>query len=278
MPQSITRPVFQVSVAAIMLFQVAALFARSWTEISLMEGGMRETIAKDLSYLVVPPVLLVLLFPYLKRCKKQLLSLFQPSALTWRIVWLSVLLGLTLRILRWSMLTLLIRAGLLANIDPNASIGPLIDFRCPSPTLLLLSLGVSALAIPIIEETINRGFILHALLKKGAAFSIGVSALLFTLMHPPASYIHAYIIGTLLAVQTLNYNTLWGATIAHATYNAAAVFDWECFRIIWNPTVSDPQLIKLSLIAAPVSALGIFLALFLVTRRSAGAREAPRRN
>jgi membrane protease YdiL (CAAX protease family) len=277
MPQSIARPVFQVSVAAIMLFQVAALFARSRLELSFLADGMQESVAKDLSYLVVPPVLLALMFPYVKRCRKQLLTLFRPSALTWRVVWLSLLLGLTLRILRWAVLTLLIRAGVLVNTDPAAPIGPLMDFACPAPALLLLSLGVSALTIPIIEETINRGFILHALLQKGAVLSIGMSALLFALMHPPSSYLHAFIIGTLLAVQALNYGTLWGPVIAHAAYNAAAVFDWECFRIIWNPPASDPQLVKLSAIAAPVVVLGFCLTLFIVTRRSTGARDAPRR-
>ena len=277
MPQPIARPVFQVSVVAIMLFQVAALFARSRLELSLVEQGTREAVAKDLSYLVVPPILLVLMFPYLKRCKTQLLSLFRLSALTWRLVWLSLALGLTLRVLRWSILTLLIRAEMVGNKDPNAPIGPLIDFACPAPPLLLLSLAVSALAIPIIEEAINRGFILHTLLEKGAALSIGMSALLFALMHPPSSYIHAFIIGALLGIQALNYGTLWGPAIAHAAYNAAAVFDWECLRIVWNPPASDPQLVKLSAIAAPVAVLGVCLVLFIVTRNSAGAHAAPRR-
>lgn len=277
MSLSIARPVFQVSVAAVMLFQVAALFARSRLELSFVEDGMQVAVAKDLSYLVVPPILLVLMYPYLERCKKHLFAMFQPSGLTWRIVWLSLLLGLTLRVLRWSVLTLLIRAGVLVNADPNAPVGPIIDFACPAAPLLLLSLGVSAVAIPVIEETINRGLILHALLHKGVGLAIGMSAVLFALMHPPSSYLHAFIIGTLFAIQAINYGNLWGPTIAHAAYNAAAVLDWECFRIIWNPTASDPHLIKLSLIAAPAGALGVCLALFIVTRKSTGAREAPRR-
>ena len=69
MPQPIARPVFQVSIVAIMLFQVAALFTRSRLELSLVAGGVQEAVAKDLSYLVVPPILLVLMFPYLKRSK-----------------------------------------------------------------------------------------------------------------------------------------------------------------------------------------------------------------
>ena len=272
MPHSIARPAFQVSVAAIMLFQVAALFARSRLELSFVEDGVQEALAKDLSYLVVPPVLLVLMFPYLKRCKTHLLALFRTSALTWRLVSLSLLLGVTLRVVYWSILTVLIRIGLVANDDPNAVVGPLIGFECPSSSILLLSLGVTAALIPVIEEAINRGFILHALLPRGLATSIGISAAFFALMHPPATYLTAFLIGVLLAVQTLNSGTLWPAVIAHGSYNAAAVFDWDCFRIVWNPPPSDPKLAIASLVAAPVATLGICLAIYIVTRRPAGAQ------
>ncbi|MGH6914263.1 MAG: lysostaphin resistance A-like protein [Geminicoccales bacterium] len=271
MPQSIARPVFQVSVAAIMLFQVAALFARSRLELSLIEDGMREAVAHDLSYLVVPLILGALMFPYLNRYKAQVLDLLRPSALTWRLVLLSLLLGLTLRIIRWGVLTLLIRTGALTNDDPTAIVGPIFGFDCPSPPVLLLSLGVTAFLIPIIEEVISRGFILHALLPRGLAISIGISALLFALVHPPGTYISAFMVGGLLAIQTLNQGTLWAAVVAHATYNAAAVLDWKCFQLVWNPPASDPQLATLSMIAAPVVIAGAWLACFIVTRRPAGA-------
>lgn len=277
MPQSITRPVFQVSVVAIVLFQVCALFARSMLELSLIEDGKSEDLAKDLSYLVVPPILLVLMFPYLKRCKTELLRLFRLSALTWRLVLLSMLLGLTLRLVYWSVLTVLIRFQIVVNDDPSAVVGPLLGFDCPSPPALMLSLGMTAILIPIIEETVSRGFVLHALLPKGVAFSIGVSAVLFASMHPPSTYFAAFLIGVLLAIQTLNSGNLWGAIVAHAAYNAAAVLDWKCFRIVWNPQVHDPQLAKLTIVAVPVAVLGVWLAIFIVTRRTAGARDAPRR-
>ncbi len=277
MPQSIARPVFQVSVLAIMLFQAAALLARSRLELSLVAGGVQEAVAKDLGYLVVPPILLVLMFPYLRRCRAQLMHLFRPSALTWRLVLLSLVLGLTLRAIRWSVLTLLIRTGVVANEDPNAFVGPLIDFDCPPPSVLALSLGVTALLVPIIEETVSRGFVLHRLLPRGLVLSIGLSALLFALMHPSGTYVSAFIVGILFAVQTLNYGTLWPAAIAHGTYNAAAVIDWECLRFAWNPPPSDPQLAKVSVIAAIIAAVGTCLAIYIVSGKPAGTREASRR-
>ena len=272
MPQSIARPVFQVSVAAIMLFQVAALFARSRLELSLIRQGTPEAVAKDLSYLVVAPILLVLMFPYLKRCKAQLLSLFRPAALTWRLILMSLLLGLTLRLIYWSILTVLILIGVVANDDPNPIVGPLIGFECPSTSIVLLSLGVMAIVVPIVEEAINRGFILHALLPRGLVVSIGLSAAFFALMHPPGAYLTAFGIGVLLAVQTLNSGTLWAAAIAHASYNTAAILDWDCFRIVWNPPPSDPKLAIASFVAIPVIVLGTCLAIYIVSRRTAGAQ------
>ncbi|HEX2138166.1 MAG TPA: CPBP family intramembrane glutamic endopeptidase [Woeseiaceae bacterium] len=271
MTQSIARPVFQVSIAAIMLFQVAALFARSRLELSLMAHGVSEAVAEDLSYLVVPPILLALGFPYLKQCNVQLLGLFRRSGLTWQVVVLSLLLGLTLRITRWSVLTVLMWTGLVANEDPHAVAGPLIGFHCPSPPVLILSLGVMSLLVPMIEEVVNRGFILHALLPRGVALSVTLSAVLFALTHPPAGYAAAFVAGVLLSIRTLNSGTLWPAVIAHAAYNTAAVIDWECFRIVWNPPASDPQLAVAGMIAAPVAVIATAVAVVIVTRKTAGA-------
>lgn len=277
MQLSIARPVFHVSVVAVMLFQVAALFARSILESFLIEQGTSQAVADDLSNLIVLPILVTLMFPYLNRCKHQLLDLLRASALSVRLVLLALSLGLTLRMVRWAGLTVLLRLGILGNDDPNAIVGPLVGFDCPPALVLFTSLSIMALLIPIIEEVIHRGFILHALLPRGLWLSVPLSAALFSFMHAPGSYFAAFLIGLLLALQTLNSGTLWAAIVTHAAYNAAAVFDWECFQIIWNPPASDPQLATLTNVAAPLAVLGSCLAIYIATRRTAGARDAPRR-
>ena len=260
-----------------MLFQVAALFARSMLELSLIDNGLARAVAQDLSYLVVPPILLVLMYPYLKRCKGALLGLLRLSDLSVRLVILSILLGLTMRITYWAGLTLLMWAGVVHNKDPNAVIGPLLGFDCPSLPVILLSLVVVAFLIPIVEEIVNRAFILHALLPRGFVLSVIASAFLFAIMHRPGSYFLAFVVGVFLAIQVLNYRTLWAPVIAHASYNAATVLDWECLKVVWNPPVSDPNLASIAIIAAPVTVAGICLAAFIVSRKAVGARQAPRR-
>lgn len=260
-----------------MLFQVAALFARSMLELSLIDNGLRSAVAQDLSYLAVPPILLVLMYPYLKRCKGALAGLLRASDVSMRLVVLSILLGLTMRITYWAGLTVLIWAGVVHNENPNAVVGPVFGFDCPPLPAVLLSLSVVALLIPVVEEIVNRAFILHALLPRGLVFSVILSALLFALMHRPGSYPLAFMVGVFLAIQVLNYRTLWAPVIAHASYNAATVLDWECFRIVWNPPASDPHLLGLTVIAAPVAVAGICIAALIVSKKAVGAREAPRR-
>lgn len=273
-----TRPAFEVSITAIMTFQVAALFARSALEPALVDYGYGEAAAGDLSYLVVPPILLPLMYPYLARCRVSLRALLHPTELTMRVVLSGVALGLTLRALRWSTLTLLIWLGVLGNQDPNTIAGPLLGFDCPPATFLLLSFAVMALLIPVIEEVVNRGFILHALLPRGKIPAVALSAVLFAAMHAPSSYAITFAVGIVFAVQTLNFRTLWAPIVAHATYNAAAIIDWECFRIVWNPPQSDPVLEKLGMLSTAVTVIGALLVWRLINckgRWQARARQRP---
>jgi membrane protease YdiL (CAAX protease family) len=270
------RPTFPVSVIAIILFQVAALFARSMLDLSLRARGMDPDVANDLSYLIVPPILLVLMFPYLRMCRDSLCELFSPSRLSARVVVLSIILGLVLRLTYWASLTLLIGTGLIKNDDPNAITGPILGFECPTLLVLLLSLGVTSSMIPLIEEVINRGYILHALLQKGTVFAIVVSATAFAAMHKPGTYLVAFLIGLILATQTLNYRALWGPIVTHATFNALAIIDWDCFRIVWNPPANDPVFTNVVWASLPIAIAGVIVSLFLVSKKAAGVLFVPR--
>jgi membrane protease YdiL (CAAX protease family) len=274
--QGTPHPTFPVSVIAIILFQVAALFARSMLDLSLGARGMDPAVANDLSYLIVPPILLVLMFPYLRMCKNSLRELFAPSRLTARVVVLSIMLGLVLRLTYWASLTLLIGTGLITNDDPNAITGPILGFKCPTLLVLLLSLGVMSCLIPLIEEVINRGYILHALLQKGTVVAIVVSATAFAAMHEPGTYIVAFLIGLILAIQTLNYRALWGPIVTHATFNALAIIDWDCFRIVWNPPANDPVFTNVVWASLPITIAGVIVSLLLVNKKAVGVLFVPR--
>jgi membrane protease YdiL (CAAX protease family) len=272
-----SRPGFPVSVPAILIFEIAALFARSAFETYLVHGGSEPRVAHHVSYLVVPPILLVLLYPYLRRCRDSLSSLLRPADRTVRVLVLSILLGLTMRITYWAVLTVLVWCGFAGTRDPGAFVGPLLGFDCPSPPILLLSLTVMALLTPLTEEVINRGFFLHALLPRGTMPAMVLSAALFAIMHDPHSYLTAFAIGLLLGLQALNYRTLWAPILAHGTYNAAAILDWDCLRIVWNPPADDPKLAIAAGVAAPIALAGTGAALLLAGKKAARVDRAPGR-
>jgi membrane protease YdiL (CAAX protease family) len=270
--QDARHPIFHVSVLAIILFQVAALFARSMLDLSLRARGVDPEVANDLSYLVVPAVLLVLMHPYLRTCKDSLRKLFSLAGLNLRMIVLSIALGLVMRLTYWATLTLLIGAGVIRNEDPNAIVGPIIGFNCPPATVLLLSLAIMAVVVPITEEVMHRGFFLHGLLHRGKILAIIVSAVFFALMHELSTYPSAFIVGIVLAVQALNYRALWGPIIAHATYNATSTIDWDCFQLIWNPPAGDPTIDKLAWVSLPIIIAGVTASFFIVREKAAGAR------
>ena len=272
--QDSARPVFRVSVSAIVLFQVAALFARSMLDLSLQRSGMDPSVANDLSYLVVPPILLVLMFPYLRRCRHSLRELFAPHRLTLRVVACSVALGLTLRLIWWASTTFLLSLGIFRESN-HPIVGLIIGFECPPTLILALSFLVMAGLIPLIEEVVYRGYIMHAILQRGTHVAIIMSALIFGFLHE-SPYVTAFLVGIFLALQAVNYRALWGPIITHATFNGAAVFDWDCFRIVWNPPVSDPVLAKLMWLALLACVGGTGLAMFLASEKAAGAKTLPR--
>ena len=59
--QRSSDPNLRAPIVAIMIFQVAALFARAFLAIRLIESGEPNPFAQDLSYLLGPPILIILM-------------------------------------------------------------------------------------------------------------------------------------------------------------------------------------------------------------------------
>ena len=266
------RPEIRVSILAIMIFQVCALFARVALDRTLVGKGVDRSVSNDLSYLVVPPILTLLLYPYLRQHKDALLSLLQLSRLTLRRAAFSILLGLSMSVTYWAILTVLMWIGLVGNEDPNASVGPIVNFGCPPLPMLMLSIVMMSLLVPIVEEVINRGLLLYSLLRRGTIVAVVISAILFALMHKPGSYAVAFTVGLFLAAQALNSRTLLAPILTHGAYNLAATIHWDCFQIVWNPPVSDQTLTAAAQVAAPVALAGVLLCCWLVSKKAIGAR------
>lgn len=262
-----SEPKLRAPIVAIMIFQVAALFTRAFLESRLIDSGEPKAFAQDLSYLVVPPILLILMYPVLRQHWPFLRSLLRRQDLTVRVIALSILFGFSLRMSFWGGLISFTSFGVLRNPDPDAIVGPVVSFGCPDAGVLALSFLVASFLIPVTEEVINRGLILQSLLHRGRILAVVLTSVLFAVMHNPQTIILAFFVGLFLSVQMLNYKTLWGPLITHATYNGVAVLDWECVSGQWNPLETTPVMIGTGMIATALAVVGISLSIFLATQK-----------
>ena len=274
--KQVAEPIVRAPILAIMIFQVAALFARAYLEIRLMDGGEPKPFAQDLSYLVVPPILIILMYPILRRHWSFLRALLRKQDLTIKLIALSVLLGFTLRVSFWGGLISFTSFGVLRSSDPDAVTGPVVSLGCPDPGVLALSFLVVSFLIPVIEEIVNRGLILQSLLHHGRVIAVLLTSVLFAVMHDPQAILVSFIGGLFFAALMLKYNTLWAPMIAHATYNGVAVLDWECVSGQWNPTQTTSEIPVVGIIGSAVFVVGLLSSILLIRNREHRGTEVPR--
>jgi membrane protease YdiL (CAAX protease family) len=264
----------QAPVIAILLIQLLALLLRSNLQLKLIEGGHGTDYARDLSYLLVPPLLAVLLWPILRSSKNTVKSWFDPGGLTVRLVLTAVAIGILARVAWWCQLVAGIALGITVDSRVAAPSGPQFWFNCPPLTEFMVGLLVWVCLIPIVEEFVHRGLIQSALHSRGRCTAIVVSAFLFAAFHPPSAMPLAFTLGLVFAIQFARSGMLWASTISHAAYDGLIQFDWRCLHGTWNPRVTDsslPDIATLSIVGFVLAAGGI---VWLVS--GIGAPSAPR--
>ena len=151
-----TRPV-RTHLIAVLVALAAALVARAVLQLELREVGLQRQFAADLSYLVVPPLLAVLLFPVLKASRGRLRERFNTAHLNARLVINALALGALLRLAWWCHLIAGVSLGIYQNDVPDLVSGPVIVFRCPPAYLLATSVLVMSILVPLVEEIIHSG-------------------------------------------------------------------------------------------------------------------------
>lgn len=266
------------TVIAIILVLVFALFVRSYIQLELRALDFETGYARDLSYLLVLPILVLLLLPLIRDHKAFCLRILDRHRLTVRLVFSAVALGVVMRIMWWSQLIARVSLGLARNNDPTAVIGPEFSFDCPRPQVLGLGLLVMALLVPVVEEFLNRGVLQSAFVHKGKPTAILVSATIFTVLHTPASYAFVFVMGVVLGLQFWNTQTLWTSMITHGVYNGLIQFDWRCLRGAWNPTAEQLPVLIPGFVALSVLIAATACALWLLRCNNAGASPTPRRS
>lgn len=96
----------------------------------------------------------------------------------------------------------------------------------PGPAALLLSLLLVAVAAPIAEELLFRGWIYTSLRSRmGSVASVTISALLFALAHYEKTHLYALAVlplGLILGAARERTGTFWATASLHALYNFGA--------------------------------------------------------
>jgi membrane protease YdiL (CAAX protease family) len=258
-----------------MVATLAALIARSWLQLRLLRDGMPPSVTADVSFLIVPPILLLLLFPLWKSEKQFLANLFRRWDLTWRLALNALAIGVLIRLTFWCQLIAGVSFGVYQSVDPEANVGPVFSFQCESPSVVVLGFVVMAVLVPLIEEVTNRGYFQTALQRRGAVFAVLVSALIFTVFHRIGSWPFVFFCGLLLGTQFWVTRSLWASLISHATINGLAQLDWRCLSGQWNPRIDDIPVWTPGIVSITALFACLFGIVFLLRKIATEAKHRP---
>jgi membrane protease YdiL (CAAX protease family) len=264
------------TIIAILVATTAAHIARSWLQIELVQDGMSRVLAADVSFLIVPPILLLLLFPLWRNDAPFIKNMFRWQDLSWPLALQALVIGVLIRVAWWSQLIAGVSFGLYSSSNPAAIVGPSISFECARAEIVILGFLVMALIVPIIEETVHRGYIQTAVESRGFMTAVIVSSLVFVVFHRFSSWPFVFFAGLVLGTQYWVTRSLWASLITHAAVNGMIQVNWRCFSIQWNPRASDLPLFTPGLVALFVFVLSLAALTTVLYRTATEARVSPR--
>lgn len=257
------RPVIK-NTFAVVIAATAALFARSWLQVELLKDGLHGDYAADLSYLVVPPIFLVLALPVFHQDRAFLIEQFRPTDLSLSIILRALVVGILVRVLWWATTVAGIAFGIFRNDSPFAIEGPLFSFQCAATHVVLLGFLVMAVMVPVVEEITHRAYVQSAMQLRGPVLAIASSAAIFAVFHPTAHWPFAFVAGVVFGAQYWSTGSLWPSLISHATVNGLIQIDWRCLNGIWNPHTSDLPLWRIGILATCIIVFAL-VSLFCLT-------------
>ena len=256
----------------VLLATTFALLVRAWLQLRLQESGWERRVASDLSFLAVPPILVLFLYPVLLRDRIFLAHQFRPQELTLRVLVSAVLIALLFRLAWWGQLVARVSFGWQQSQSSNPLPGPSISLQCPELHLLFLGVLVTSVLVPVIEELTNRAYVQAYLHPRGPMVSVGVASLVFMVFHLYEGWLFAFAGGLVLGSLYWFTGSLWGPIICHAIINLTPQFTWRCLNPAWNP---DPLSIPLWTpgLAGLLTFLASVMAIIMVTLALDGRRD-----
>jgi len=259
-------------VAAVLLGLVAALLCRAWLQVTLESAGLQRTLAADLSYGVVPPILAILLLPVLRTDRGFIHDLFRLERISWRLVLTAIIIGLLFRVAWWAQLAARISFGWQSSNDPLAIAGPVANFSCPPTASMAAGIVVATLLIPPVEELVHRGYVQTRFHPRGPVLAITISTLLFVVFHRTSGWGLAVAGGAILGTMYWTSGSLWPSIVTHSVINLEPHISWRCLNLHWNPAPDTLPLWSVGIPATLVFSLCAGLVAWLALARC-GRRE-----
>ncbi len=264
------------TVVVVAIATITALIFRTWLQVTLIRAGTDTRLAADLSYLLVPPIMALLLAPLWRTERRFIIEQLQLVDLSRRFLLQALLVGVLLRLIWWSQLVAGVAFGVYSASTSDVPVGPVFGFRCASPEGLGLGFLVTVLLTPTIEELVNRGYFLSFLRPRGPLIAILVSAAVFAVLHKSTFWPFAFLAGIVFGYLYWSTRSLWSGLIAHVTFNALTLLDWRCLSVQWNPGADavpamTPGVTAITMLIASAVALAVVL-LKMATVRSPPVR------
>jgi membrane protease YdiL (CAAX protease family) len=164
-------PEIRASVLLLLLFETCALLLRHYFQGQLLESGRSPSLARDVSWLLVPVTLLFLMWPILRINLTALGAALEIARINLRLIGQAISLGFVLWLSVASVL-FTISAFRTGMVYGSAAYHQQPFLSCLPDGSMLLAVVVSVLLTPFVEELLNRGIILRGLIKHGKVFAI----------------------------------------------------------------------------------------------------------
>jgi len=259
------------SIGAIMLFQVCALFGSEFIQLQLEQVELSDQGAQHLSRMLGLLILALLISPMLQQHWPLLKTLFKLPKNAKPVLLASAVIGFLIYAIN---AIALIWAGILPWLSSASGYPPAVfeaTFTFTNPTILILAILLMSGLTPIVEETINRGLILFSLLPKGRSVGIIGSALLFSVLHEPATIPAAFLFGVYAALQVLHWQTLWAPIVTHGVFNAFVQIDIHCIEKSWVFGRASEKLVTSALLSAATIIMSVLAIVWLTLKFRIGA-------
>ena len=185
-----------------------------------------EDYLKTYSNSMIALGVLITLRRMFRKSKKNGSTFFQDASLyvkgaSWKKILMGLVFGTGCALFLSAVLTLIPKVWIFATYNQNVS-------RIYQRYDILLTIIMSAVFTPLVEEIIFRGYMLNRLLRRWPDLpALIVTTVVFSFMHGSSVWIvYAFVMGWIIGVVSMKENNILYGIFIHMGFNAPSVIQW----------------------------------------------------